>query len=256
MAGGSVTGAALRHRPRQALLVILLSAVVTASAALGPLYARAVEQSVLKNVLSDAPVSESSITVIATGAATPAPAELAQGVRSATPPQFGRPVQGADTAVDLRVATAGTGSRDAGAGPDARGRLVSRAGMCRELKIAEGRCAREEGEVLVSRLAAGVTGVGVGDSLQMSSPPVGSSPDEPPGRSVDVVGVYEQPAPGDPFWSGRSQVGQQAANPTQTGSDVPAVDDVLTPWSTVASVPWSPLRTHLDVPVDVAKVDL
>ena len=85
MAGGSVTVAALRHRPRQALLVVLLSAVVTASAAIGPLYARAVEQSVLKNVLADAPVSESSITVLATGAAPPSPAELALGVRGSDP---------------------------------------------------------------------------------------------------------------------------------------------------------------------------
>ena len=261
MAGGSVTVAALRHRPRQALLVVLLSAVVTASAALGPLYARAVEQSVLKNVLADAPVSESSITVLATGAAPPSPAELARGVRGATPPQFGRPLQGSDTPVDLRVATAGTGSIGSGRPgaddrPDARGRLVSRAGMCAHLELAEGRCARAAGEVLVSRLAAGVTGVGVGDSMRVASQPVGSDPGEPPGRSVSVVGVYEQPAPGDAFWSGRGQATPQAANPTQASSDVPAVDDVLTPWSTVASVKWSALRTHLDVPVDVSKVDL
>ena len=259
MAGGSVTVAALRHRPRQALLVLLLSAVVTASAALGPLYARAVEQSVLKNVLADAPVGESSITVLATGAAPPSPAELADGVRRSVPQQFGRPLQGADTPVDLRVATAGTGRRDgrgAADRPDARGRLVSRAGMCAHLEIAEGRCARAEGEVLVSRLAAGVTGVSVGDSLKVASQPTGSSPGEPPGRDVSVVGVYEPPAPGDPFWSGRGQATPQAANPTQTGSDVPAVDDVLTPWSTVASVTWSALRTHLDVPVEVARVDL
>jgi putative ABC transport system permease protein len=260
MAGGSVTVAALRHRPRQALLVVLLSAVVTASAALGPLYARAVEQSVVKNVLADAPASRSSITVVATGAAPPSPAELARGVRGSTPPQFDRALQGSDTPVDLRVA-AGLGriaSGEAGADgrPDARGRLVSRAGMCAHLEMAQGRCARGDGEVLVSRLAAGVTGVGVGDSLRISSQPTGSSPDEPPGRDVSVVGVYEPPTPGDPFWSGRGQAPPQVANPARTGSDVPAVDDVLTPWSTVASVKWSALRTHLDLPVDVAKVDL
>ena len=54
MAAGSVTVAALQHRPRQAVLVVVLSAVVTAAAALGPLYARAVEQSVLRNVVAEA----------------------------------------------------------------------------------------------------------------------------------------------------------------------------------------------------------
>ena len=61
MAGGRRLVAALRHRPRQAVLVVLLAAVVSASAALGPLYARAVEQSVLKNVLADDLVARSSI---------------------------------------------------------------------------------------------------------------------------------------------------------------------------------------------------
>ena len=261
MAGGSVTVAALRHRPRQALLVVLLSAVVTASAALGPLYARAVEQSVLKNVLADAPVSESSVTVLAAGAAPPSPAELARGVRRAPPRQLGRPLQGADTPVDLWVATAGTGpdggtSVGAADRPDASGRLASRAGMCGHLAIAAGRCARAAGEVVVSRLAAGVTGVAVGDALRVRSRPTGSSTADPPGRDVSVVGIYEPLAPGDAFWSGRGHATPQVANPTRSGSDVPAVDDLLTPWSTLASVRWSALRTHLDVPVDVGRVDL
>ena len=55
MAARSVTVAALRYRPRQALLVVVLSAVVTAAAVLGPLYARAVEQSVVRNVVAEAP---------------------------------------------------------------------------------------------------------------------------------------------------------------------------------------------------------
>jgi len=53
MAAGSVTVAALRHRPRQAMLVVALAAVVTGAAALGPLYARSVEQSVVRNVVQE-----------------------------------------------------------------------------------------------------------------------------------------------------------------------------------------------------------
>jgi putative ABC transport system permease protein len=264
MAGGSVTVAALRHRPRQAVLVVLLAAVVSASAALGPLYARAVEQSVLKNVLADAPVAQSSIAVSATGTATgtapPSPQELASTVRGRTPAQFLPPIQGADTPVDLRAATGGTGAgRSAPNGPPAaRGRLVSREGLCRHLQLAEGRCVRGEGELLVSRLTAGVTGVGVGDQLWVSAQ--ASGPDdadtEAPGRAVAVVGVYEPPRPGDPFWSGRSEAGPAATQPARAGTDVPAVDDVLTTWPTVASVEWPALRTHLDIPVDEAAVEI
>ena len=63
MTAGSVTAAALRHRPRQALLVVVLSAVVTAAAVLGPLYARAVEQSVLRNVVANAAPARSALVV-------------------------------------------------------------------------------------------------------------------------------------------------------------------------------------------------
>ena len=63
MAAGSVTVAALRHRPRQAMLVVALAAVVTGAAALGPLYARAVEQSVVRNVVQDAPPASSTLVV-------------------------------------------------------------------------------------------------------------------------------------------------------------------------------------------------
>jgi hypothetical protein len=63
MAAGSVTVAALRYRPRQAVLVVVLAAVVTGAAALGPLYARAVEQSVVRNVVDDAPPASSTLVV-------------------------------------------------------------------------------------------------------------------------------------------------------------------------------------------------
>ena len=260
MAGGSVTVAALRHRPRQALLVVLLSAVVAAAAALGPLYARAVEQSVLKNVLAEAPLARSSIAVTSTDTAPPSPAELAIAVRGTTPDLFGRPIQGADAQVELRAAPGGTGFEGPGEDvpPAARGRLVSRQGMCGHLELAEGRCARGDGEVLVSRLAAGVTGVSVGDQLWVSAQGTapGGRDTRAAGREMDVVGVYEPPRPGDPFWSGRSQAAPPVAQPAPTGSDVPAVDDVLTSWPTIASVEWPALRTHLDIPVDVGAVEI
>jgi hypothetical protein len=46
--------AAVRHRPRQAVLVLLLAAVVGAAASLGPLWTRAVEQSLLRSALTEA----------------------------------------------------------------------------------------------------------------------------------------------------------------------------------------------------------
>ena len=86
MAAGSVTVAALRHRPRQAVLIVVLAAVVTGSAALGPLYARAVEQSVLRTVIADAAPGENALVVSDTSDPPASPAKLAAAVREEVPP--------------------------------------------------------------------------------------------------------------------------------------------------------------------------
>ncbi len=101
MAAGSVTAAALRHRPRQAVLVTVLAALVTAAAALGPLYARAVEQSVLRHVVIAATPAERALVVSDTGTKPSSPAKLAAAVRTAVPAQFGRPVGGAEAPVSV-----------------------------------------------------------------------------------------------------------------------------------------------------------
>ena len=82
MAAGSVTAAALRHRPRQAVLVTVLAALVTAAAALGPLYAQAVEQSVLRHVVIAATPAERALVVTDTGTKPSSPAKLAAAVRT------------------------------------------------------------------------------------------------------------------------------------------------------------------------------
>ncbi len=85
MAAGSVTAAALRHRPRQGALMVLLSAVVTAAAALGPLYARAVEQSVLRNVVADADPADRMLVVTDASDKPSAPRRLARVVHGQVP---------------------------------------------------------------------------------------------------------------------------------------------------------------------------
>lgn len=74
MSAGSLTAAALRHRPGQALPVVALAAVVSASAVLGPLYSRAVEPSVLRSVLGEALSSERGVVVAASSSRPPSPA--------------------------------------------------------------------------------------------------------------------------------------------------------------------------------------
>ncbi len=235
-ASGSVTVAALRHRPRQALLVVGLAAVVTASAALGPLYARAVEQSVLRNVVADAPATSSTLVVTDASDKPASPAALQRLVRTALgPPQLGAPVRGADVAVGLRTP----------AGTPARARLASRAGVCAHLEIVDGRCARAPGEVMVSRRTAGHLALRTGDQLVLTA---GDPSDGGVRSTATVVGTYGAPDATSRSWAGRV-LPPTVARPSSDAPVVRNVDDVLTPWATLAAAPWPDLRTHLDVPL-------
>ena len=125
MAAGSVTVAALRHRPRQAMLVVALAAVVTGAAALGPLYARAVEQSVVRNVVQEAAPASSTLVVTdrsdppaVPGSSWPAPSAGRCRRSSAHP----------SVAPRRRVQL-----DPAGAGEPVRTRLTSRDGVCRHV---------------------------------------------------------------------------------------------------------------------------
>ncbi len=238
MAAGSVTAAALRHRPRQALLVLVLAAVVTASAALGPLYARAVEESVVRTVVSAAPVQARTLVVTDASPEPAAPARLDRLVRPVLPDAFGAPVGGAEAPVVLR----------SGDDRRARARLTSRSGLCGHVEVVDGRCVRALDEALVSRRAAGVLGlhrgslltVGDGDAVEVT---------------VTVVGLYGPVDASAPYWAGRAQ----PPTDTRPGTDeqaVPRVDDVLTGWATLAGARFPDLRTHLDVPLRAPRLTL
>jgi hypothetical protein len=234
-ASGSVTVAALRHRPRQALLVVALAAVVTASAALGPLYARAVEQSVLRNVVADAPATNSTLVVTDASDRPASPARLQRLVRAALPPQMSAPLRGADVSVDVSAPD----------GTPGRARLTSRAGLCSHLEVVDGRCARAAGEVMVSRRAAGQLGIRTGDLLAVTA----GDPDDGGLRTTaTVVGTYGAPDATSRYWAGRVQP-PTTPRPTSDEPVVHAVDDIVTPWATLAAEKWPDLRTHLDIPL-------
>ena len=247
MAGRSVTVSALRHRPRQAALVVVLASVVSGAAAMGALYARAVEQSVLRTVVSGAPAAQRTVVVQDAGERPASPTRLARTVRPVVPAQFGPPVRGADT--DVVVSSAAV--------RESRARLVSRAGLCRHLDITDGRCARAPGEVLVSRRSASTGGPSAGDVLRVV--PLDAGDGDAPALDARVVGVYESPDEGDGFWAGSGATGPAAATAgaeDDDGAELAPIDDVLTTWATLGRARWPQLRTHLVIALDLEAVDL
>jgi hypothetical protein len=221
MAAGSVTVAALRSRPRQALLVAALSAVVTAAAALGPLYARAVEQSVVRHAVA---VGAPRLVVADESTPVAAPGELAAALR--LPPELGSPIGGSDAPV--RVGDVGA-------------RLTAREDVCRHVRITDGRCPGAAGEVLVSRRTAQLLKTGSGRLLPLTGDRVSAK--------ATVVGTYDSLDAADPYWAGRT-------TSTSDAEGRRVVDDLLTTPETLTATAWPELHSHLDVPLVAQRVDL
>jgi putative ABC transport system permease protein len=247
MASESLTVAALRHRPRQAVLLVGLAAVVSASATLGPLYARATEQSVLRSVLRAAPVTARGIVVTSSTNKPPSPALLSSTVGRARSPGYGRPIGGAETAVTVR------GLASPGGMTEAAAKLTSRDGLCRHLAIVAGTCvdlAAADGAVLVSQRNAAAFDIGVGDNLELID-----SNDDKVARPAKVVGVYRAFDAASDYWFGRSA--NAVIPPPRQGEATPtALDTIYASWPTLHSVNFTQLHTHADVPLLVDDIDL
>jgi putative ABC transport system permease protein len=247
MASGTLTAAALRHRPGQAVLIVILAGVVSASAALGPLYARAAEQSVLRTVLSEAPAADRGIVVTSSNNRPPSPQQLAAGVGGVRTRGYGAPIGGADVSVTVRGFTISGGSTEAAA------QLTSRVGLCRHLVLVTGTCTESAAggsAVLVSQGNARAFDIGVGDQLRLSD-----ANDHTIALTATVAGIYRPfDASGD-FWFGRSA--NAAIPPTRQGESSPTVlDAIFASWPTLDSVPFSQLRTHADLPLRLDSIDL
>jgi putative ABC transport system permease protein len=247
MASGSLTAAALRHRPGQAVLIVVLAGVVSASAALGPLYARAAEQSVLRTVLSEAPAANRGVVVTSSTNRPPSPQQLASGIGSVRPRGYGAPIGGADVSVTVRGFAVSGGSAEADA------QLISRIGLCRHLVLVTGRCTEAPAganAVLISQRNATTFDIGVGDQLRLTD-----ANDPAVALTATVAGIYRTfDASGD-YWFGRSA--NATIPPPRQGEASPTVlDAIFASWPTLDSVPFSQLRTHADLPLRIDSVDL
>jgi len=171
--------ARLRHQPAQAVLVAVLAGTVALAAVLGVAYARAVEESVQRQVLAGAAASARGVSVTASGEQPPAPDALRAAVAPALrDPAFGTPVGGASADGLL---TAG--------GRRVLAPVVARDGVCAHLAVVAGRCSTGPGDVLVSRRTATLLGADVGTRLKVADAG-GSGAAEVPGLPVLRVFLF------------------------------------------------------------------
>ena len=216
--------AALRYRRAQTVVVVVLSALVTTCLVLAPLYTRALEQAMVRTMLSDAPAEQTGLRLSSTSQTEPAVA-LTPDALEQLPPEtirgyFGPPV--ASTAIDVR--------RMPAAGQPG-GRLLARDGMCEHVRFAEGRCPSAQSEIAVSSEQVKAYATAVGATLEVVEfDGAVSSLESAPRTTLRIVGVYEPTD--DPYWFGDRLTGPAAQKL--------GFDTMLTPLDTLTGSVTSP----------------
>ena len=188
-----------RHRPFQAAAVVALAALLTACAALAPLYYRAMQQSLTPSVLTHAPIHTSSLYLLAD-----------------VPSEFdpSRPVVPPETVADqldpryrddflppmLGYTGSGRVPRDY---LPILGPLEWHSGQCEHIEIDEGTCPRKPGQIAVSTDDAENFGFAPGTEVGVAGISDGEAPSDL--ATLTVVGTYRQRP--DAYWLGKILTG-------------------------------------------------
>jgi len=218
--------AAIRYRRAQAVTLLFLSALITACAVFGPLYERALEQSLLRDGLTRQSAVATSIVgeSVQADRVPPEPTVVRGTFPTALVPFY-------DAGSELwsgRVNLVGV------AGRPSTVQLVGPQDTCRALEITTGRCPSNPYEIAVSAAEANVQGWALGTQLNPVEVLVaGLQPTSFPKPFV-VTGFFRQlDDPG--HWQGFSLQGRAGQTASLGPEDTPLMDGWVTPPSTFAT---------------------
>ena len=230
---------ALLWRRGLAVAICLAAGVVITAAALGPLYARAAAESILRDGLLEAPSADTGLHLQLRAEGHDESLTSAQVALRLPQALRAHALRG----YPERIETLEEPTVAAAEPIDAlKTRLVWRAGACAHLRIAAGRCPTAAAEVMVSDRTVRFrqSGWRLGRVLAID------------GRSYRIVGVYVPRSTDDPFWFGVDYFDAAVAS---EGPDT--VDSVFTTRTGVAKLPDETLlRASLDYPLDVSAIRL
>ncbi|GAA2739190.1 hypothetical protein GCM10009867_34260 [Pedococcus aerophilus] len=240
--------AAIRYRRAQAIVLVLLSTLVTACAVFAPLYERSLEQSLLRSAVDGAPVADTAL--VARGGRSPVnpelrPADLSSSVPAQVKALYSAPIGQMSDLVDIVPRT--------GLKPSP-GRMVSRSDVCAHLTLTTGRCPTAAGEVLVSAKDQKAWSWQLGQEFTTPVPgPDSNVYPRPPDvqATLEVVGAYEV-EPDASYWLRTTLDGKSGTLVVVGTEPVPAIDDFVTTedtfdaaWGQVTSTLSFPLRREL-----------
>ncbi|MFL6099183.1 MAG: FtsX-like permease family protein [Actinomycetales bacterium] len=182
----SLAGQALRHRWGQALVLVVLSGLITAAAVIGPLYERAVHEAVVRNALNRATVSQLGLSSHANEQGDVLGPHLLL-------PRQALSLYGPD--VEGQQASIGMFYRPSDLVPVT---IASRANICDHLTFAQGSCPSDAGSVAVSVDTARLANLRPGAKLAISVDP--QRPGQHAPVQVVVSGVYQRFDPATEYW--------------------------------------------------------
>lgn len=228
---------AIRYRSAQSITMVLLAALVVAAAALGPLYSRSLERSLLKSAIDAATLQDTSLVMESassgkdrvSGDALVAPGPLASSF-------------GGGSLIYRSSLTIRNGSS---AGGPVEAPFLAMGDGCAHLIIRSGICPSRPDEVLISAESAQSGPHAVGGTLQVVfavEPP--SGPGQDFAASLKIVGTYEQ-KPDPAFWFGTRL--NRGASPHVVVVDMSFFSDQTGGWNTSSSV-----RNQGQVKLDMA----
>ncbi|MEV6525283.1 hypothetical protein AB0M43_25345 [Longispora sp. NPDC051575] len=190
MTAWTVTLRGIRYRWGRSLAVLLLATVAVTAAVLAPAYARAAQQSVLLDGLTNAPPTATGLLV---AAATPADAAAAP--TTGTKLAIGNALLRYPTlkaAFGVPVASVEAESLFGDPSDALAARLAYRDGVCEHL-VVTGACPATEGQVLVSDRSAKDNGLAVGQQVTLRGKP-GKA------RTLTITGTYTPTNASESYW--------------------------------------------------------
>ncbi|KQU69505.1 FtsX-like permease family protein [Phycicoccus sp. Root101] len=240
--------AAIRYRRAQAVVLVLLSTLVTACAVFAPLYERALEQSLLRSAVDGAPVADTAL--VARGGRSAInpdlrPAGLAAAVPAQVQALYSAPIGQMSDVINIVPRTGLKASP---------GRMVARSDVCAHLTLTMGRCPAAADEVLVSAKDQKAWNWQLGQrfTTTVPGPDTNVYPRPPDAQAkLEVVGAYEV-KPDPRYWLRTTLDGKSGTLLVVGTEPVPAIDDFVTTedtfdqaWGQVTSTLSFPLRREL-----------
>lgn len=209
------------------IAILLVATLAVTAAAAGPIYMQAGGESILQDMLRSAGVLGTGIDVSEPAAAQPDPlSTLQQGVEGML-----------QTLPANRLFAAPVGGLEAGGGPNATVDLAFRQSFCQQVRIVQGQCPAQAGQVAVSATYFHDTQLNMGDHVAG------------PGGPLIIAGTY-QADENAPYWFGRNYFLDELSN---AGGH----DTFFTPRGTFARLgPSERVVAVVDLPLRVTAVRL